>query len=150
MAKKPTTADAQVVLQLYDFRREAEMRKARSWWAGSFWPQSAEDIMKVSNNFGSPENTWYRQVIGYWEMCASLVLRGALHEELFFDSGAELWFTLARVYPVLKDFRAKTNSPQLLLHSEQLATRTKQGKERLQRMVKMTEGWRQARGIQGH
>jgi len=29
--KKPTVADAQLVLQLYELRREAEMRKARDW-----------------------------------------------------------------------------------------------------------------------
>jgi len=45
MPKSATTADAQVILQLSDFRREAEMRKARTWWFVSFWPQSADDFM---------------------------------------------------------------------------------------------------------
>ena len=30
MAKKPTTADAHLIIELYDLRREPEMRKARS------------------------------------------------------------------------------------------------------------------------
>jgi hypothetical protein len=47
MAKKPTAADAQLLLQLYDLRREPEMRKARAWWTGEFFPESADDIMKV-------------------------------------------------------------------------------------------------------
>ncbi len=34
MSKKATSADAQLILQLYDLRREAEMRKARNWWVG--------------------------------------------------------------------------------------------------------------------
>jgi len=143
MPKKATTADAQIVLQLYDFRREAEMRKARAWLAGSFWPQSADDIMKVGMNFSAPENAWLRQVSGYWEMAAALVLRGALNEDVFFDTCGEMWFILAKVYPYLKEYREKTNTPQILERVEKLATRTKQGRERLQTMMKRQEGMRQ-------
>ena len=77
MAKKPTAADAQLILHLYELRRETEMRKARSWWAGSFWPETAEDYVKVASAFSIPENAWLRQVISYWDMAASFVLRGA-------------------------------------------------------------------------
>ena len=52
MAKKPTVADAQLILQLYDLRREAEMRKARNWWAGEFFPQNADDFLKVAVGHG--------------------------------------------------------------------------------------------------
>jgi len=145
MPNNATAGDAQIVIQLYELRREAEMRKARTWWAGSFWPQTAEDLMSVANNYEAQQNAWYRQVIGYWEMAAALVLRGALHEDLFFDTGAEMWFTLAKVYPVLGEFREKSGSPQALLRVEQLATRTEAGKQRLQAMVKRVEGMRQAR-----
>ncbi len=143
MPKKATAVDAQIVLQLYDFRREAEMRKARAWFGGSFWPQSADDIIKVIQNPAAPENAWLRQVTGYWEMAAALVLRGALNEDLFFDTGGELWFTLAKVYPYLKEFRDKANSPQVFERVEKLATRTKQGRERLQAMMKRQEGMRE-------
>ena len=143
MAKKPTSADAQLILQLYDLRREPEMRKARAWWASSFWPQSADDIIKVVSTPGQ-ENAWMRQVGGYWEMAASLVLRGALNEELFFDCGGELWFTLAKIHPYLKEYRQKANSPESFIHAEKLATRTKHGRERLQRMVKLQETRRKA------
>ena len=50
MAKKATPHDAQLILQLYDLRREAEMRKARNWFGAEFWPQSADDVMKVVNS----------------------------------------------------------------------------------------------------
>ena len=68
MAKKPTAADAQLILQLYELRREAEMRKARSWWLGEFWPQSADDVVKVAWAMGSQENNWLRQAVdtGAW------------------------------------------------------------------------------------
>jgi hypothetical protein len=83
MSKKATATDAQLILQLYDLRREAEMRKARNWWFGEFWPQSADDFLKVGWAMGTQENNWLRQVSGYWSMAASFVLQGALNQELF-------------------------------------------------------------------
>ena len=83
MSKKPTAADAQLILQLYDLRREAEMRKARNWWVTGFWPQSADDFMKIAWAMGTQENNWLRQVGGYWSMAAAFVLQGALNEDLF-------------------------------------------------------------------
>jgi hypothetical protein len=144
MAKKPTAADAQLVLQLYDLRRETEMRKARSWFAGSFWPESADDYMKVASAFSIPENAWLRQVISYWDMVAALVLHGALNEDLFFDTGGELWFTLSKINPILKDVRAKMQSPELCGRMEKLATRTKAGKERLKMLEARMAVWRKS------
>ena len=65
MAKKSTAADAQVIMQLYDLRREAELRKARSWWIGQFWPESADDFLKIANAMNTQENNWLRQAGGY-------------------------------------------------------------------------------------
>jgi len=70
MAKKPTTADAQLVLHLYELRREPEMRKARNWWGGEFFPQNADDFLKVIWAMNTPENNWLRQVQSYWGMAA--------------------------------------------------------------------------------
>jgi hypothetical protein len=144
MPKKPTADDAQIIMRLYDLRREAEMRKARSWFASSFWPQSADDIIHVINAVNPQENAWLRQVSGYWDMAASFVLRGALNEDLFFDSGAEMWFTLAKLYPFLKEAREKANSPFYFARVEKLATRTKEGRDRLQTMLKRVEARRAA------
>jgi hypothetical protein len=72
-------------------------------------------------------------------MVASFVLRGALNEELFFDSGTELWFTLAKVYPFLKEAREKTNMPFYFARTEELATRSQEGRDRLQIMLKRIE-----------
>jgi hypothetical protein len=102
MPKKATAEDAQIIMRLYDLRREAEMRKARHWYAG-WWPASAGDVLQVLNGYGTQENAWFRQVNGYWDMAASFVVRGALNEELFFDSGGEMWFTLAKLHPFLKE-----------------------------------------------
>jgi hypothetical protein len=51
MSNTPTTADAELIVKLYDLRREAELRKARSWWLG-FWPESTDDIMKIASTMG--------------------------------------------------------------------------------------------------
>jgi hypothetical protein len=137
-------ADADLIIKLYDLRREAEMRKARQWFAGGFWPKSADDIVQVMNAANPQENAWFRQVSGYWEMAASFVLRGALNEDLFFDSGTEMWFMLAKVYPFLKEARDKANTPFYFARTEELATRTQAGRERLQVMLKRVEARRAA------
>jgi hypothetical protein len=143
MPKKPTADDAKIIMRLYDLRREAEMRKARQWYAG-WWPRSADDILQVLNAFGTPENAWFRQVNGYWDMAASFVLRGAVNEELFWDSSGEMWFVLAKLQPFLKEVRERANIPQGFTRVEKVATRTKDGRERLQIMLKRAEARRAA------
>lgn len=143
MPKKPTTADAQLILQLYDFRREAEMRKARGWFAG-FSPNNADDIMKVINGFGTQENAWFRQISGYWDMAACLVLRGALNEDLFTDTNGEMWFMFSKLSPFLKDVREKMQRPQFMLHVEKMTKKSKVGQERLRTFEKQAAARRAA------
>jgi hypothetical protein len=146
MAKKATAQDGQLVLELYDLRREAEMRKARNWFTTEFWPQSADDIIKVAQAFPSQENAWMRQVGGYWDMAASLVLEGALHEDLFLQPGisGEMFFIFAKVYPFLKEVRQKLNSPEAFINIERVATGSKTGRKRLARLLTVMEQRRKA------
>lgn len=134
MAKKPTAADAQLILQLYDLRREAEMRKARNWWMTEFNPQSADDFMKVAWAFGTQDNAWLRQVSGYWGIVTSFVLQGVLNEDLFLQPGfsGELFFIYAKIHPFVKEIRQKLDDPEFFLNVEKVVTRTKWGKNRLQ------------------
>lgn len=60
LAKKASAADAQVLLQLYELRREAEMRKARQWWLAEFWPRNADEFAKVAMTPATQENAWLR------------------------------------------------------------------------------------------
>jgi hypothetical protein len=142
MAKRATAHDAQLIMQLYDLRREAEMRKARNWFTAEFWPQSADEFMKVVNSFPSQENAWIRQVGGYWDMAASFVLQGALNEELFLQPGCsgEMFFIFAKVYPFLKEFREKTNNPDAFGNIEKVATGSKTARKRLERVSKNIQG----------
>lgn len=141
MPRKPTAGDVNILMRLYDLRREVEMRKARAWYAG-WWPKSADDVMKVIGAFGTQENAWFRQVNGYWDMVASFVMRGALNEDLFFDCSGEMWFVFAKLQPFLKEVRQKANIPQGFMRIEKLASRTKQGRERLQMFSKRAETMR--------
>ena len=136
MAKKATANDAQLILQLYDLRREPEMRKARNWFLADFWPQTVDDILKVGNAFPSQENNWMRQVGSYWDMAASLVLQGALHEELFLQPGCsgEMFFLFAKIQPFLKELREKMNNPDAWANIERVAIRSKFARKRLERV----------------
>ena len=127
-----TTADAQIILQLYDLRRDTEMRKARHFIAAEFWPETAEDTLRIARAYPSPENTWLRQVTSYWEMAASFVLRGALEEGLFFDASGEMYCVYAKFRPFLTEIRQKL--PQFLLTVEKVVMNTQEGRDRLERL----------------
>ena len=129
--KKATAKDAKLILELYDLRREAEMRKARNFIAIQFNPQSVEEAMKVMTAFGTDENRWFRQVVSYWEMAASLVLRGTINEELFLDSNGEMLFIYAKIKPFIPGLRKAMNSPEFLGQMEKLIHRTAEGRKRL-------------------
>jgi len=133
MSKKPTAADAELIVKLYDLRREAEMRKARQWWVVTFWPDSADDLAKIAMAAGTQENNWLRQVTGYWEMAASFVLHGTLSEELFMELAfsGEMFVIFAKVRPFLKDLRTQLKSPTIMANLEKLITRSKAGRHTL-------------------
>jgi hypothetical protein len=148
MSKKASAVDAQLILKLYELRREPEMRKARNWWMTDFWPKNADDFLKVAWAMGSAENNWLRQVAGYWGMTASLVLEGALSEELFLrpSSSGEMFVMFGKVHPFLKDLRQKLGDPEVFLDVEKVITNTKWGRERLKFILQRIETWREKMG----
>ena len=131
MPKKPNTDDAHLILELYNLRREPELRKARQWWLITFWPKSADDFVKVASAMGSEENNWLRQVGSYWGIATSFVLNGILSEKLFFEPAfcGELYFMFAKVRPFLKELREKAKNPDLFLMSEKAILGSKIGRE---------------------
>ena len=128
--KKATAADADIVMKMYDLRREPEMRKARSWYAN--WnPQTFDEITKLSMNFSSQENAWLRQVLTYWENAASLVLHGSVHKDLFMDWNGEMLFAYVKIKPWLKQIRDFNNMPDWLGKVEKVATSTPELRKRV-------------------
>jgi hypothetical protein len=102
-----TPADAEIILKLYDLRRETVMRQARAWVIGEFWPATADEYFVVGSNPADPHNAFVRQVIGYWEMAAAMVIHGAVSAELFVDCNAEGFFLLAKFAPIIDDIRQR-------------------------------------------
>jgi hypothetical protein len=149
MPKKPTATDAQLILQLYDLRREPEMRKARNWWVTGFWPEIADDFLKIGWAMGTQENNWLRQVTGYWSMASSFVLHGTLSEELFIQPAVsgEMFLIFAKVHPFLKELREQLGDPEAFANIEKVITGSKYGRERLKFMIKRVGMMREKRTL---
>jgi hypothetical protein len=145
MSQKSSGADAELILKLYDLRREAEMRKARNWWLG-FWPEKAEDVVKIAFALGTQENAWFRQLGSYWEMAAALVEHKAVDRELFLEPSisGEMFFIFAKIYPFLEELREKLHSPTAFSNVERLIKSSKGGLERLKQTQERQARFRQA------
>jgi hypothetical protein len=131
----PSYQDAELVLKLYDLRREAVMREARNWMA-TFNPQSIDDVVKVMSDFSSKQNAYLRQVCGYWEMVAAFIVHGTLNRELAFDTLGEMYFVYAIMQPVIEEFRKKFNSPEFFKNVQKVVESTPEGRERVSHVQK--------------
>ena len=129
---QPTYEDARLVLKLYDLRREAVMRQARDFM-GMFSPSSFEELMAVVGAFGTKENAYVRQVLGYWEMVASLIVHGTLNAALAEDTLGEMYFAYAKVQPFVKQMRQMMQSPEFLQNLEKVVSGTPESRDRLKR-----------------
>jgi hypothetical protein len=118
---KATYDDVRLILQLYEMRREARLREARRWFTASFKPKTFEDFTALCPP-GSEPNASYRMVTTYWEMVASFLTSGALHAELFYQSGRELLFVWERVRDIVPAVRDTFKNPRELKNLEEAAT----------------------------
>ena len=103
--RKPTHADAELLLHLYEIRRDDELRRARAWFLTDFKPASWADIKAVYLSH-SEEDRHFRMTISYWELVGTLVNRGVLHPDLFFDHTGEDIVTWERCKAWIADARA--------------------------------------------
>ena len=133
---QPSHHDAEIILKLYDLRREPVMREARAFFI-QFSLKSLDDIVKVANAFGTKEQAYLRQVAGYWEMAASLVNRGALNRELALDNFQEMFFVYAKVQPYLEEYRQAMGAPGFLRQVERLAESSPETRKRTSDMQAM-------------
>jgi hypothetical protein len=118
---------AELILKLYELRRETKMREARQWFMG-FTPESADELIETLRG---PNNASFRMVATYWDMAASLVLHGAIDEQMFNDANAEHVVVFAKIAPVLAGYREKTGLPLYLKNLEQLVMKMSNAQERL-------------------
>jgi len=130
-----TPQDAELILKLYDLRREPVMRQARAFVVG-FAPKSVDEILAHTNAFGSKENAYLRQVFGYWEMVAAFVVHGTLNALLVFDTCQEMYFAYGKIQPFLEEFRRKTGMLDFLANLQKVVEGSAEGRERLARVQK--------------
>lgn len=135
-----TPADAEIILKLYDLRRETLMRQARSWVIGQFWPATADEYFAVASNPADPHNAFIRQVVSYWEMAAAMVLHGAVSAELFVDCNAEGFLLLAKFAPILDDIRQR--NPTFLIKTSEMIKRFAAAAARYEAALKNVETMR--------
>jgi hypothetical protein len=119
--------DADLILKLYELRRETVMREARNWFF-AFEPQSIQDFTDV---FLSDKSGYFRMVVSYWDMAASLVNNGAIDEKMFNEANGEHILVFSKVQPFLNDLRATYNLPEYLVQFEKLVIRTPDIEKRL-------------------
>lgn len=92
---------ARLILELYNLRREATMREARSFWLG-FNPETVEEMMA---GMAGPNGAYIRMVISYWDMACSLVVNGAIDEKMFNDANGEHLVVFGKIEPVIAKWR---------------------------------------------
>ena len=130
--------DADLILKLYDLRREKTMRDARNWFF-TFNPKDKEDFIDVLT---SDKSGLYRMVISYWDMACSFVNNGAIDAQMFNDANGEHFFVYAKLEPFLPTLREEMGNPNFLAHLEKTVkecpgyeTRLETIRDRMQKMI---------------
>jgi len=122
----PDHHDAELVLRVYETRREAVLRQSRQELLSTFWPRTFEEVALVTKP-NHPLNTAFRQVGSYWEMVYGIVRHGIVHPDFFRESNGEGIFLYVRVAPFLAQYRAEI-SPVAFRNAEWVATETEAGR----------------------
>jgi hypothetical protein len=131
-----TAQDADLIIKLYDLRREKTMRKAREFFILEFFPKSADDVKGLfANREKHPEqNAYFRQMTSYWDMVAAMVNHGSIDQALFFDTNGEFFIVWAKLSDFIGELRGFMG-PQFLANLEKLIAAAPNGAERV-RMTK--------------
>jgi hypothetical protein len=134
-----TPQDADLILKLYDLRRETTMREARNWMF-TFNPTTVQDVIDV---LMSEHSGHYRMVITYWDMAAAMVNNGAIDEKLFNETNGEHLFVYSKIQPVIEEVRTLFGNPDFLRNLETLVKRIPDSEAKItamrERMKKFAE-----------
>lgn len=132
---------AELILKLYELRREAVMREARNWFF-SFNPESFDDIQRAATG---EHSAYLRMVSTYWDMACSFVNHGAIDAEMFNDANAEQVFVFAKLQPFLEEIRANNGNPAAFRNLERAVTAMPDAEARVARARAMSKAIAQAR-----
>jgi len=124
-----TYDEVNLMLRLYDLRREPRLREARAWFVEHYRATTPEELMQKYPQ-GGQENTYIRMVVSYWDMVASIVNRGLINDELFFESNGEIWVVWDRMRSIVPTWRAAFKNPHLFSNIEEACTRLEAWRER--------------------
>ena len=124
-----TYDEVNLMLRLYDLRREPRLREARAWFMEHFYAAAPEEVMQKYPQ-GSQENTYIRMVVSYWDMVASIVNRGLINDELFFESNGEIWVVWERMRSIVPAWRAAFKNPLLFSAIEEACVRLEAWREK--------------------
>jgi hypothetical protein len=131
-------AEGELILKLYDLRREPTMRKARDWFFMEFNPESVADVNAA---MFSEHSGYIRMVLSYWDMAAGLVNYGSISAELFGETNGEHFSVFAKMELLVGEIRAMYG-PQFLANLEKLVDATPNGRERCLQMRERMKGIR--------
>jgi hypothetical protein len=122
MHEKPDHHDAELLLKLYELRREEKLRRAREWFVRQFQIEPTEELVQRYPP-GSEENTFFRMTVGYWDMAASLLNHGLINEDLFFENTMEMLIVWSKLKPAVTLFRERSKNPRVWKNLEDAAGR---------------------------
>lgn len=122
---------ANLILKLYELRREEEMRAAREWFLREFHPASADEVVQVLHG---ENNARFHMVLGYWDMAAGLVTHGAIEHRIFTELNPEAFPIFAKVHPFLHELRERFEAPNYLEHLEGVIMKVPGIERRLERL----------------
>jgi hypothetical protein len=108
---------AQLILKLFEIRRDPVLREARQWFLSDFNPVTWEECGAI---IGSERNSSFRMVVGYWDMAASLVTHGAIDVDMFRAANNEVVATFAKIQPFIEQLRSVRSNPNFCIHMETL------------------------------
>lgn len=124
-----TFEQVNLMLRLYELRREPRLREARAWYVQKFHATSPEEIAQKFPP-GGEENTNIRMTISYWDMVAGIVNRGLIDDELFFESNGEAWIAWDRIRPIVPQWRTAFQNPTMFANLEECCKRLEAWRER--------------------
>lgn len=110
MRERTDHHDAELLLRLYELRREEKLRRARAWFVQEFRAESWEDALARYPR-GSEENAFFHMVTSFWEMAASIVNRGLIQEDFFFENSGELWIVWEKIKHLAPETRRTYQNP---------------------------------------
>ncbi len=122
----PDHHDAELVLRLYELRREDVMRESRTMVISKFHPTSFEDVLAVTKG-DHPINAAFRQCSTYWEMTYAMAKHGVMHADFMLESNGEGLLLFSRIEPWLAEYRAQVN-PIGFRNAEWVAKETEMGR----------------------